>query len=127
MDYHELVAKVLQNMKKQRDVFNSSSGQEDKKKAYTEFVDGITSLNKILKGGTFGESSKVKLKEILKTSITQAGEMKADLQNCSNGNGGRNTGLSTGSGGRSTNMSNKQSNYFYITLIHFYINVRWWK
>ena len=112
MDYHELVSKVLQNMKKHKDLFNSSSDYEQKKKSYNEFVDGITSLNKILKGGTFGSTSKDKIKEILKSSIAQAGEMKNDLKNGTPSNGGRNTGMSNNGGGRGTNLSNNQSNFY---------------
>ena len=103
MDYHQLISKVLKNMTGCRETYSNSSNHEHRKKAYNEFVDGITTLNKILKGGGFGETSKNKIREILKSSIQQAGEMKTGLssgnsQSNSNSGGqnssGRNTGLS---------------------------------
>ena len=113
MDFHELVSKVLSKMKESRKIFHSSSNQEQKKKVYNDFVDGITSLNKILKGGNFGEGSKNKIREILKTSIQQAGEMKGNLSSMRSGGGGGNSGNNTGGynngGGRGTNLSNNNS------------------
>jgi hypothetical protein len=110
MDFHKLVSNVLGKMKESRRVFANSSNAEEKKRVYNDFVDGISSLNKILKGGNFGEQSKNKIREILKTSIQQAGEMKGDLANLrSGGGGGRGTNMSNNSGGRGTNMSNNNS------------------
>ena len=86
---------------------------EEKKRVYNDFVDGITSLNKILKGGNFGEGSKNKIREILKSSIQQAGEMKGDLANMKSGEEGGGRGTNMSSGGRNTNMSNNKSSIFY--------------
>ena len=97
-------------MKESRKIFANSSNPEEKKRVYNDFVDGIQTLNKILKGGNFGEQSQNKIREIIKSSIGQAGEMKADLANLkSTGGGSRNTNMSSGSGGRGTNLSNNNS------------------
>jgi hypothetical protein len=110
MDIQQLLTKVLSRMKENRNTFDSSNNLEQKKKAYNEFVDGITSLNKILKGGAFGEGSKGKIREILKNSIQTAGEMKSQLSNMKSGNSNNNTGRGTNmSGGRGTNLSNNNS------------------
>lgn len=113
MDIQQLLTKVLSKMKESRNTFDSSSDPETKKKVYNDYVDGITSLNKILKGGAFGEGSKNKIREILKSSIQNAGEMKAQLSNMKSGGGGgggRNTNMSGGGGGgRGTNLSNNNS------------------
>lgn len=116
MDIQQLLTKVLSSMKENRNTFESSNNMEQKKKAYNEFVDGITSLNKILKGGAFGESSKGKIREILKNSIQNAGEMKSQLSSMKSGSsggngGGRGTNMS---GGRGTNLSNNKSSKVFL-------------
>jgi hypothetical protein len=112
MDFHKLVSNVLGKMKEARRIFSSSSNPEEKKRVYNEFVDGVSSLNKILKGGNFGEQSKNKIREILTTSIQQAGEMKGELANLKSSGGGRGTNMSNNSGGRGTNLSNNNSSKF---------------
>lgn len=126
MDFHELVSKVLARMKDCKNTFKSTSNAEEKKKVYNDFVDGITSLNKILKGGNFGERSKNKIREILKSSIQTAGEMKGELSNLKSGgghSGGNNSG--GGGGGRGTNLSNNNSSKyfsrFYILWIYKFV------
>ena len=114
MNFHELVSKVLSKMKESRKIFSSSSNPEEKKRVYNEFVDGITSLNKILKGGNFGEGSKNKIREILKSSIQQAGEMKGALANLKSG-GGPSGG---NGGGRGTNLSNNNSSKLFFRILH---------
>lgn len=108
MDYHSLIGNVLGKMKKCRDTFSNTNDVDSKKKAYGDFVDGISSVNKILKGGAFGESAKQKIKEILKTSITQAGEMKAQMKNMSGG----------GNSGRGTNMSNNSKLNWFLYVMY---------
>jgi len=119
MDFHKLVSNVLGKMKEARQIFASSSNPEEKKRVYNQFVDGVSSLNKILKGGNFGEQSKNKIREILKTSIQQAGEMKGELANLKSNGGGRGTNMSNNSGGRGTNLSNNNS-----SKMHNFINIR---
>ena len=119
----QLLTKVLSKMKESRNTFDNTNNAEEKKKAYNVFVDGITSLNKILKGGAFGEGSKNKIREILKNSIQTAGEMKGQLSNMKSGGGGESgggRGTNMSGGGRGTNLSNNNSSNLLFILIQFW-------
>lgn len=123
MSYTELISKVIEQMKKARGLFNSSGDQEGKTKAYHNYVDQISNLNKILKGSHITENAKNKIRDIIRSGIQEAGQMKASLASGGGNSGGAgpnraNTGGSNngggGGGGRGTNLSNNNSSTPFI-------------
>ena len=117
MSYTELISKVIEQMKKARNLFNTSPDQEGKTKAYHNYVDQISNLNKILKGSHITENAKNKIRDIIRSGIQEAGQMKSALASGGGNSGGgggapnrANTGGSNnGGGGRGTNLSNNNS------------------
>ncbi len=86
MDLASLIRNYVDQLKKSKAEFDVANTPDKKQKHFNEYLGAIEGLHKISKGAQTTDAVTAKIKEILSSAIVNAGKMKEQLQNKTDGN-----------------------------------------
>ena len=79
MDLATLIRGIIDQLKDMRGQFDAANSREQKKVCYDKYIEAVEKLHKVYKANATSETAMARIKDILKSALTDAERMKGEL------------------------------------------------